>query len=242
MKVVIDEARYLRDSVSVISELVNEVNIKFNKNGMEIIAMDPANVAMVIFRLLSSGFSEYDINKDYNLNVNLESLKQILKRAKPNDKISLSLDQEMNKLNIGLIGGNTKNFSLSLLDNLDKEQKVPELKFGAKVAMNSFDFNELIEDMNVIGESVNFNVKDGKLFVQSEGSTSSGKVEVSPDEIEGSGKARYSLEYLKKIAKGGKLANDMVFEFSTDYPLKVEYKVKDKLSFSTILAPRVSNE
>ena len=80
MKLTIADPRYLRDSISVISELVNEVSIKFDKDGMEIIAMDPANVAMVVFRLLSSAFVEYDIKQDISFNVNLENFKQILSR------------------------------------------------------------------------------------------------------------------------------------------------------------------
>ena len=245
MKLTIADPRYLRDSISVISELVNEVSIKFDKDGMEIIAMDPANVAMVVFRLLSSAFVEYDIKQDISFNVNLENFKQILKRAKPNDNISLDLDEDLNRLNISLIGDSKRNFSMSLLDAGDKEQKVPSLNFSAKILINSLNFNELIEDMGIVGESVNFEVKDGKLIVHSDGNFGSGKAEVltsGDTKIEGVGKARYSLEYLRKIAKGGKLSDNIILEFSKDYPLKVEYKVVDKLVLATILAPRVSND
>ena len=48
--------------------------------------------------------------------------------------------------------------------------------------------------------------------------------------------------YLKKIAKGGKLANNVTLKFGPDYPLQIEYLVQDKLSLMTILAPRVSND
>lgn len=245
MKLTIAEPWYLRDSISVISELVNEVNIKFDKDGMEIIAMDPANVAMIIFKLLSSAFVEYDVKRTYNLSINLENFKHILKRAKPNDTISLDLDEDLNRLNIHLKGDGSRKFSMSLLDPGDKEQKIPSLKFSAKIATNSLNFNELIDDMGIVGESVNFEVKEGKLIVHSDGSFGSGKAEVlsgGETKIEGLGKARYSLEYLRKIAKGSKLANNLTLEFSKDYPLKVEYKVIDKLVLATILAPRVAND
>ena len=55
-------------------------------------------------------------------------------------------------------------------------------------------------------------------------------------------RARYSIEYLKKIIKGSKLSDNMTLLMSNDYPLKVEYKIIDKLSLATILAPRVSND
>lgn len=245
MKISLIDPRYLRDSISVISELVNEVNIKFDKDGIEIIAMDPANVSMIVFRLLSSAFSEYDIKRGHSIKVNLENLKQVLKRARPDDNIILDLDEDLNKLNISLVGGGNRNFSLSLLDPGENEHKVPDLKFTARVSTNSLNFSELIEDMGIVGESVNFEVKEGKLLVHSDGNFSSGKAEMissGDTKIEGVGKARYSLEYLKKIIKGSKLADVMSIEFAKDYPLKVEFKVLDKLRLATILAPRVANE
>ena len=53
MKLTLAEPRYLRESISIISDLVNETRIKITKEGLELVAMDPANVAMVVFKLLS---------------------------------------------------------------------------------------------------------------------------------------------------------------------------------------------
>ena len=55
-------------------------------------------------------------------------------------------------------------------------------------------------------------------------------------------KAKYSLEYLKKMISGSKLADKVSLQFNTDYPLKIQYTVLDKLSMSFILAPRVDND
>ena len=61
-------------------------------------------------------------------------------------------------------------------------------------------------------------------------------------ETSGKFKAKYSLEYLKKIIKASKLTDKVMIQFSKDYPLKVDYKVIDKLGLTFILAPRVSND
>ena len=55
-------------------------------------------------------------------------------------------------------------------------------------------------------------------------------------------KSKYSIEYLKKIVKGGKLSNMAEISFNKDYPLKVEFKEVDKVMMSFILAPRVEND
>ena len=78
VKLVLADATYLKDSISVISELVNEARFKLTKDGMEMVAMDPASVAMVIFKLFSSCFTEYDLDKEQELALNLQNLKQVL--------------------------------------------------------------------------------------------------------------------------------------------------------------------
>ena len=84
MKLTLAEPKYLKDSISIISDLVNEANFKITSNAIELVAMDPANVAMVMFKLLSSAFVEYDVKGKTELAINLNNLKQVLRRVKPN--------------------------------------------------------------------------------------------------------------------------------------------------------------
>ena len=86
MKLTLADSTYLKDSITVISELVHEARFKLNKDGIEMIAMDPANVAMVVFKLLSSAFTEYEIDKETEIAINLANFKQILRRAKAFNK------------------------------------------------------------------------------------------------------------------------------------------------------------
>src|SRR3989338_7352616 len=131
MRLTLAEPKYLKDSISIISELVNEARLKISKDGIELVAMDPANVAMVIFKLLSSAFTEFTLEKEENLAINLNNLKQILRRAKPNDMVSLELDE--NKLKIQLRSESVRTFSLPIIDLEEKEQRIPQLSFPVLV-------------------------------------------------------------------------------------------------------------
>ena len=81
----LDNPKILADVVSLISELVTEAKFKITPNAVELVAMDPANVAMIIFKLLNSCFTEYDVKKEVDLSIDLNNLKQILRRASSND-------------------------------------------------------------------------------------------------------------------------------------------------------------
>ncbi len=246
MKLVLAEPKFFVDSINIISELVNEVRFKIDENKIELIAMDPANVAMVIFKLLGSAFTEYSIDREVEIAVNLENLKQILRRVKSSDVLILELDEEKNKLKVSLRGDTNRVFCVSLIDIEEGEQTVPNLKFNARVETSSFVFDGAIEDVSIVAESVALHVFKNVFIIKSEGNITEAKVEINADEetlLNGDDVAsKYSIDYLKKIIKGSKLSDSVVVQFGQDYPLRIDYNVIDKMSLSFILAPRVSGD
>ncbi len=247
MKLTLAEPKYLKESISIISELVTEARFKITKTGIELVAMDPANVAMVIFRLLASSFVEYEVDKDVRLSLNLNNLKQVLRRAKPNDMITLEVVD--NKLDVTLKSKTKRTFSLPIIDADEREQKIPELNFPLTITTNAEQLVEAIEDVDIVGESVSFIGEGDKFTVSAEGDMSKAHIEIPADETTTiqttkaeKVKAKYSVEYLKKMIAAGKLVPSVSIQFNKDYPLKLEYKLVDKLMLSFILAPRVENE
>lgn len=249
MRLVLAEPRLLRESVSILSELVTEITFKVGENQVEALAIDPANVAMIDFRLLSSAFVEYEVKEPVQFTISLDNLKAVLRRAKPVDTISLSLDKGANRLKLNLKGETNRTFSLSLLSAEEGEQKIPNLKFNAKVALLSSKFDEAIEDMGIVAESVALHLENDRFIIQSESAFNDARVEMPAGEetminMDKSEPiiSKYSIEYLKKISKASKLADIAILEFGKDYPLRAEYKLLDKLRLSFILAPRVSTD
>jgi proliferating cell nuclear antigen len=248
MKLILAEPKYFKDSITIISELVTEAKFKVNSNGLELIAMDPANVAMVIFKMLSSCFTKYEVSEETELSINLNNLRQILKRAKADDVLTLETTED-NKLKIEMRSNTTRSFSIPTLEIEDKDQKVPELTFPLSVEMDSGQLTESIEDVSVVAESVTFLGEKTQLLVKAEGDLSKALIEIKPDDhtviktdSEDKFKAKFSLEYLKKMIAGSKLSDRVFLNFNTDYPLKMEYRIVDRLSLSFILAPRVDND
>jgi len=245
MRLTLAEPKYLKESISIISELVNEAKLKISKDGIELVAMDPANVAMVIFRLLPTAFTEYDIDKPAEIAINLANLRQILRRANPSDMLTLELDT--NKLKIQLKSASTRMFSLPLMDMEDKDQKVPELSFPVNVETESTLFNEAITDAEIVSESVSMIAEPGKLTLQAEGDLNTAAIEIKDAEgtrivAKEKTKAKYSIEYLKKMIEGGKLSDKVLIQFNKDYPLKLTYSTVDKVMMAFILAPRVDTD
>ncbi|MEK6946292.1 MAG: proliferating cell nuclear antigen (pcna) [Nanoarchaeota archaeon] len=248
MRLTLAEPGYLKESIAIISDLVNEARFRVSQDAIELVAMDPANVAMVVFKLLSSAFTEYDVKKDTEMAINLGNFKQILRRASPKDMLTLELDAD-NRLKIELRSNTTRTFNLPIIELEEKEQKVPDLKFPVTIKTTSSILNEAIADVDVVGESVAFIAEPKKFTLLAEGDLNQAKIEIREDDstkVDTNStekiKAKYSIEYLKKMINGSKLSDEVTIQFNKDYPLKLEYKVIDKVMLSFILAPRVEND
>ncbi|HIH14733.1 MAG: hypothetical protein QT08_C0009G0070 [archaeon GW2011_AR17] len=248
MQLTLAEPRLLKESMNIISELVTEVTLRIDKDKIEIIAIDPANVAMVDFKLLSSAFMEYSVPQPQELAINLEHLKQVLKRAKPTDTVTLALDGDKNRLKVLLKAEGNRTFNIPLITIEENEQKIPVLQFGTKVVLSSVRFDDAIEDMSIISESLSLHSFPDKFVIKAESNLKDAMVELPAREdtiitlVADAVSSKYSIEYLRKISKASKLSDDVSLEFGGDYPLRAEYKLMDKLRLSFILAPRVSSD
>ena len=248
MNLLLSEPRFLKEPVSIISEIVNEVKFKFDSDKIELTALDPAKISLVNFKLLSSAFVEYDVPENTQLSLSLESLKSVLGRAKPSDTLKIELDKDKNSLKFQLKGETTRTFHIALLDLEEEEKKIPDLSFPLKINMPSSNLNDAIEDISVIADAVAFVAHKDKLIMEAESSVNSAKVEIPSGEntlinLTGdSVKSRYGVEYLKKFLKASKLSEVVSVEFGQDYPLKLVYKIQDRLELSFIMAPRVPND
>jgi hypothetical protein len=87
------------------------------------------------------------------------------------------------------------------------------------------------------------------LNILADGDLSKAKIEIKEGdnvkiltESEDKIRAKYSIEYLKKMMGGSKLSDEVTIQLNKDYPLKLDYKSVDKVSLSFILAPRVEND
>ena len=247
MKLVLAEPKYLKDSVTIISELVTEARFTVKKDGLQLSAMDPANVAMVNFHLLASSFSEFDPKGTTSIGLNLANFKQILRRAGPGDTIVLETQE--NKLKVVIRGTSTRTFHLPLIELEEREQKVPDFKFNATITTDALQLQSAIDDADIVAESVALVAEEKSLQINAEGDLSRALIEIVADNStkivikEGPKvRARYSIEYLKKMIQAARLAEKVVIEYSKDYPLRLTFKVVDKLSLDFILAPRVENE
>ena len=240
MLVKLENPSLLAKAIEIISDLVTEARINVNEFGFSITAMDPANVAMVSFKLPKSAFSVFEIgaapteghaSKGEVLGVNLDNLKRILKK---DNTLDIKIEERIKR-----------EFNLGLIDIESEEKDIPNLDYSSKIEIGSGDFIASIEDCSIFSDACSFIIQDKKFIIESNG-LNSAKSEFSRDEAEINTeddfcKARYSLEYLSKFSKGSKLGDKTILRFANDHPLRMDVK-PGHMEISFILAPRVETE
>lgn len=247
-KAVMSDSSLLKDSISTIGELIDEGIFKVNKDGLSLIAADRAMVAVVDFKLPATVFEKFEVDKEEKIAVNLTNLVSVLKRAGGNEKVELELKD--NKLEIKFKNSSTRKFTVPLLDITQEEiPPVNQLEFKAKAKIRSDVFKSGIEDADIVSDSVVFEANDDKFVMSASGDISSAELTLEKGnealidfDVKEATKARYPLDYLKKMIKASKLANEINLRWSKDYPLRMDFVSVDKVSMGFVLAPRVSEE
>jgi len=240
----LEEVSLLRDSIATIAELIDEAEMQITKDGLRMLAADRAVVTVVDFFLKSDAFKKYICDKDERIGINMEKFLQILKRANPNDRLMIKLDKDF--LDLTLVNGSKRRFTLPLID-ISREETPPidKLEFPTSIKLKAEILNNAIEDAELISDSMVFHIKKDGISMSSKSDAHTAELILDPKEIEFSDikeepvRARYSLDYLKKIIKARKLAENVTISLATDYPMKLHFEVPDKLTLSFILAPRV---
>ncbi len=240
----LDKPKILSDAIAIIADLVTEVRARITKSGLSIIAIDPANVALVMLKMPASAFSQFKVEEEEELGLNLSDLKSVLRRCSTGS--TLVLEKKDNLLVLNIQDTVKRSFSLALIDISSEEKQAPKLEFNSKVEIDSSVLSEAIADALIVADACTFitSKKDDNFVVEAKGSLNSARVEFSSDEVKLSindAKSKYSLDYLEKFIKAAKLSEKAVLQFATDYPMQLDFKAA-QLELGFVLAPRVETE
>ncbi|MDD4353154.1 MAG: hypothetical protein PHN56_01715 [Candidatus Nanoarchaeia archaeon] len=249
MKIVMNDISLLRDSLDAISGLVNEATFEFTSNGLSLKAIDPAVVAMTILKIMPTCFDQYDLEGDVKITINLDYLLEVLKRAKISDKIIIELISDAGNLKISMIGNLNREFKIGLIENPDKEQKVPTPEFSGQIIIDNNVLRDAVKNCQMVSDCATFTANPQKFSITAAGDLNNVVHDLGKDSpylkelsILNDESSKYSLEYLEKIIRGDKVSEQTIIKFKKDYLLQVEYVTIDKLSLIFILAPRVEND
>lgn len=254
---IISDIEIFKWHIKTIASLINEARIKISKEGVSIVNIDPANIAMVVYNLKKEWFGNDSILEDAQFGINLQSLKHCLLNISNNTDYIILIPEKDNLIiqeiqTYRMEEPHTKilkEYSIPIIELDEKEQKVPQLSQKVSVSINTTEFLNAIKSADEIGESVAFDFNENQLMMESVGDLSKVKIFPSFEQAnikESPQRSKYSLEYLKmflsQINEKKVLVDKITSKFSQDYPMELKFENPFGWELLFILAPRVEND
>ncbi len=232
------------DSVSV---LVDECKIHLEESGLEIRAVDPANVGMVDLSLEASAFESYEADGG-TIGVDLSRLEDIAGMAESGQLVQLELDEETRKLHIQLDG---LEYTLALIDpdSIRQEPDIPDLDLSAEVVLEGRDVNRSVTAADMVSDHIALGVDEGAetFYVNAEGDTDDVHLELGAGDVidlhPGAAHSLFSLDYLKDMNKAIPSDAEVTLALGEEFPVKIFFGFAEgKGQVTYMLAPRIQSD
>jgi len=231
------------DSVGV---LVDECKIHLGEDGLEIRAVDPANVGMVDLSLDADAFESYEADGGL-IGVNLVRLQDIAGMADSDQLVQLELDEETRKLHISIDG---LEYTLALIDpeSIREEPDLPDLDLSSTIVIEGRDIDRAVTAADMVSDHIELGVDEDEetFYVKAEGDTDDVHLELDADDLidltVGPASSLFSLEYLKDMNKAIPKDAEVRTELGEEFPVKLHFDIAEGEGTVTyMLAPRIQS-
>jgi proliferating cell nuclear antigen len=235
----------LREVTEVISTLVSEVKLSVSKDGVDVKAVDPSHVAMLVLKLNKNAFEEFT-GEPTEIGVDVEKFKEVLRLSKPGDILDLQYDGGKNRLVIK-VGKLTRH--MSVVDPAGiTDPKVPNVTPPGLAIVKMDDLRQGIRASESISDHVTLTLEADGFTMYSEGETDRVDLKLPKDslgklEVKEPVKSMYPLDFFSSMVKSISTSPDVTLHVGNEYPLKIEFSVADgKGEGRFLLAPRVEED
>jgi len=243
LEIEIEDARYWKNCIDSIVNLIDEGSFEVNANGISLKAMDPSQIAMVCFSIPKSSFSKYKVDDTAKIGINFDSMGKILARSRGKDKLRMMLEE--NKLVLEFIGEDKRSFKLPLIEVREGVQKEPKIEFDAMVKIKAGQFKEILGDAALLSSHVVLEASGKGFFVEVHGDSGDLRVEREKTgeatlgiDVKKDSRATFPLQFMEDMVKACPDNESLSLNLKTNSPIKVEYTIGDaKLVY--YLAPRI---
>jgi len=162
------QGNILKKLMDAIKDLVQEANIDCSAEGIAMQAMDSSHVSLVALVLKREGFEHFRADRNISLGLNITNMSKVMKCAGNEDIITLKAEDaasdvtfvfESPKLN------RLSHFSLKLMEIDSEHLGIPDTEYKCIVKMSSNEFQRIIREMAVMGDTVKISAsKEGVKF------------------------------------------------------------------------------
>jgi proliferating cell nuclear antigen len=235
-----------------LKELLNDVTVNIDKNGVHLTAIDGSKVSLVHLRLDAFNFETFSCAEPVGLGLNCLSVYKLLKSVVATDCITWYVDEQQRDVLKMMVENGEKNcrtrYDLRLLA-LDEDQlQIPDFTSNVTIVnMPSSELQRIVRDMAALSPHMAIRMTDDRLLHMScVGDVASQTTTIGENQggMQVTGERRqmfegvYSLKYLMLFVKSTALSPNCEMMLREEFPLILRYAVASLGTLSFCLAPR----
>ncbi|CEM21939.1 unnamed protein product [Vitrella brassicaformis CCMP3155] len=227
---VLPRGKTLKDIFNGLKELITDhVNVDVSTDGIKLQAMDSSHVSMVCLDMTVDCFTVFRCDQQQmTLGLNMKSVTQILKLCGNDDTVTLSCDDDPQRLTFKFESGEDRvsEFEMNLMEIDAEHLGIPDTDFQAEITMASKEFASTKGKVAFGVTSVEGNVGHGNMLFKH-----NPYAEKNP---------------VKYFAKSSPLNEEVKLGLHLDQPLVVQFNLDEKKanlgSLKYFLAPKINDD
>lgn len=245
MRVVHADVRDLKAIVTTLSKLVDEALLVFKPEGVELVTVDRAHIALIKLSLPSSAFQEYDVSEEFKFGFNAGYLSKLLKTAARKESFVME-SESPDVVKIKLIGGVEREFTVKNLDIVPPEIPEINLEFAVKATVSSAGLKKAVSEAKAVTDTLTISANENEVKLSAEGET---KIEVELDKDSGGlidiqvdqpSTSSYDVAYMDDVMGLTRLSDTTYIAFSTNKPILMEFGQESTGKVTYLLAPKIA--
>lgn len=240
------QASSFKAAFEVLKDILNDVNMYFTPDGVKILTLDTARVALVDLELHADNFEEYECAEPITAGINITNTFKLLKTISNTDTLTVEINSKdvMNIFIENPVKKTNTKFELKLLDIDEDHIQVPEVPVTITTIMPSIDFQRICRDMNNLASELIISRNTDKLVISCEGDFANQETVITcPNEIDTNCTGKYSLKYLNIFTKAtGMCSNVQIMHEEKNRFLILQYNVANLGDIKFYLATKADQD
>jgi proliferating cell nuclear antigen len=246
------QASTIKSVIDAMKEILMDVNLEFDENGMKIVALDNTHIVLIHLKLHAEKFESYYCMKKLYVGINMLKFHMLIKTIQNGDILSLFIHKDDPNILGITIENNEKNvkttYKLSMLDIDVVNVDIPPADFNTIITMPSAYLQKIIRDMHNLAEYIEIKNIGGKLILSCQGefccqetilATETQNIQIKSNEntqeiIQGI----FSLKYLSIFTKCTNLCSTVEIYLKNSYPIILQYSIASMGSVKLCLAQK----
>jgi len=246
-RLVYDAATKFKYITQTLAKISDEATFVVEGSQLIIWQMSPDKTTLAVLKAPNVSFGEFTVEEEAKFIVRTDELNKVVRRATRNDSLIFERDPSEPLLAVTLRDrktGLSRKFTVPLVELEPPEIREPTFEGTTRFSLDASVFKVIVQDVKVVADSVTFESKEeGVLLVKASGEEKEYVWEMKPNaplldiDVTEPSVASYGRAPLEVATKPTGAADIVRGEYSTDYPLKLEFTFPNGERMYIYIAP-----